>query len=72
MVWIDSDGGARASLEKEFTLTLRFSLIGEVEYDTHDLWEGKTGLSYTLTKNISLLVRWHSEYGWGGGLRMRF
>ena len=72
LVWVDSDGGARVNLEKEFTLTPRLGLIGEVQYDTHDLWEGKAGLSYTLTKNVSLLGHWHSEYGWGGGLQVRF
>ena len=72
MIWLDSDGGARVALDKEFTLTPRLSLIGEVQYDTHDLWEGKTGMSYLLTKHLSLLGQWHSEYGWGGGLQVRF
>ena len=71
-VWVDSDGGARVDVEKAFTLTPRLSLIGEIEYDTHDLWEGKTGLSYVLSKNVSLLGQWHSEFGWGGGLQVRF
>ncbi|MDX2447581.1 MAG: multicopper oxidase domain-containing protein [Desulfobacterales bacterium] len=71
-VWVDSDGGARVTLEKEFTLTPRLALIGEVEYDTHDRWEGKTGLSYTLFRNVSLLGQWHSEFGWGGGVQVRF
>ena len=70
--WIDADGGARATIEKEFTLTPRLSLIGEVEYDTHDLWEGKLGLSYMLTKHVSLLGQWHSEFGWGGGFQVHF
>jgi len=72
MVWVDSDGGARVALDKEFTLTPRLSLIGEVQYDTHDLWEGKAGMSYLLTKHVSLLGQWHSEYGWGGGVQVRF
>ena len=71
-VWVDSDGGARAALDKEFTLTPRLSLSGEVQYDTHDLWEGKAGVSYLLTKHVSLLGQWHSEFGWGGGVRVRF
>jgi hypothetical protein len=70
--WIDTDGGARVTVEKDFALTPRLSLIGEVEYDTHDKWEGKAGLSYILSKHFSLLGQWHSEYGWGGGLQMRF
>ena len=72
MLWVDSEGGARVNLEKEFTLTPRLALIGEIQYDTHDSWEGKTGLSYTLTKSVSLLGQWHSEFGWGGGIQVRF
>lgn len=60
------------TIEKEFTLTPRLSLIGGAEYDTRDLWEGKVGLSYALTKHISLLSQWHLEFGWGGGLQVRF
>ncbi|MBT8358639.1 MAG: hypothetical protein KJO61_12830, partial [Deltaproteobacteria bacterium] len=70
--WMDTDGGARVNMEKEFALTPRFSLIGEIEYDTHDGWEGKVGLSYTLAEHVSLLGQWHSEFGWGVGLQMRF
>jgi hypothetical protein len=72
MIWVDTDGGARMKIDKEFTLTPRLSLIGEVQYDTHDSWEGKTGLSYMLSKSVSLLGQWHSEFGWGGGLVVRF
>jgi len=39
---------------------------------THDDGEGKAGLSYMVSKNVSLLGQWHSEYGWGGGLQVRF
>ena len=70
-VWIDSDLGARFSLEKHFELTPRIMLLGEVQYDTHELWEGHAGLTYTLGKAISLVGQWHSEYGWGGGFQVR-
>ena len=70
--WLDTDGGGRATVEKSFQLTPRLGLYGEAEYDTHDLWEGKTGLSYTVSKKISILLQWHSEFGWGGGLRVFF
>ena len=72
MIWVDTDGGARMKIDKEFTLTPRLALVGEIQYDTHDLWEGKTGLSYMLTKSVSLLGQWHSEFGWGGGIQVRF
>lgn len=70
--WIDTDGGARFMLEKSLELTPRLSLAGEAEYDTHEKWEGSVNLSYILTKNISLVGKWHSEYSWGGGLILRF
>ncbi len=71
-VWVDSDGGARINLEKEFTLTPRLMLVGEAEYDTHDLWEGSVNLNYTVHKHFSFIVLWHSEYDWGAGVTLRF
>jgi CopA family copper-resistance protein len=71
-LWVDSDGGARLAMGKHFALTPRINLFGEAEYDSHDAWEGRVGLSYTVTKNISLLGQWHSDYGIGGGIRIRF
>jgi hypothetical protein len=69
---VDTDGGARVTLDKEFELTPRLMLFGEVEYDTHDLWEGRVGVSYTVSKQFSLMAHWHSEFMWGGGLQIRF
>ena len=71
-VWVDTEGGARVTLDKEFVLTPRLMLFGEVEYDTHDLWEGRVGVSYTVSKQFSLMAHWHSEFMWGGGLQIRF
>jgi len=71
-VWIDTDGGARCNVEKTFHLTPRIELLGEVQYDTHDLWEGSMGLSYMIHKDFALVGQWHSEYGFGGGVQVRF
>jgi hypothetical protein len=70
--WIDTDGGGRFNLEKSFELTPRLSLSGEAEYDTHDDWEGSVSLFYMVHKYFSLHGKWHSEYGFGGGLQIRF
>jgi len=70
--WIDTDGGGRFNLGKSFELTPRLALLGEAEYDTHDKWEGSAGLSYMVHKYFSLVGQWHSEYGFGGGLQIRF
>lgn len=70
--WLDTDGGARFMLEKEFELTPRIGLHGEVEYDTHEHWEEKVGFSYLINKEFSILANWHSEFGIGLGLQSRF
>ncbi len=70
-IWIDTDLGARFNLDKHLELTPRIMLFGEVQYDTHEKWESLVEFSYTLTKLISLVGHWHSEYGWGGGIRVR-
>jgi FtsP/CotA-like multicopper oxidase with cupredoxin domain len=71
-VWVDTQGDARFDLGKNIQLTTRFALFGEAEYDTHRLWELRGGATYLLSKNFSLITQWHSDFGWGGGLRMRF
>ena len=70
--WVDTDGGARVRVSKDISLTPRLSLGGEVRYDTHDEWEKRVHLDYMVGKNASLLGQWHSDYGWGVGLRVRF
>jgi hypothetical protein len=71
-VWIDTDGGGRVSLGKSLHLAPRLRLIGHAEYDTHDDWKGRVGLSYMLNRNVSITVQWHSEYGWGVGAGIPF
>jgi hypothetical protein len=72
VAWADTDGGGRFMLDKELELTPRLALHGEVEYDTHEEWEGKVQLAYLLTKEFSILANWHSEFGVGFGLQVRF
>jgi hypothetical protein len=71
-VWVDTDGGVRLDLEKELDLMPRLSLAGEARYDTHDLWEGSVDLYYVILRALSLAGTWHSEFGFGGGLQVRF
>jgi len=71
-VQVDSEGEGRFGVERDFQLMPRLDLFGEVQYDTDELWAGKAGLSYTLTKSVSLVAQWHSDYYWGGGVRFRF
>jgi hypothetical protein len=72
MAWVDTDGGARFSVERHLQITPRLGVFGEAGYDTHEQWEERVGLSYTLAKDFSLVGRWHSDHGWGGGLQWRF
>jgi FtsP/CotA-like multicopper oxidase with cupredoxin domain len=71
-IWLDTDAGVRINLDREFELTPRLMLIGEVEYDAHERWEGSVSLSYMIHKNFSIISRWHSEYNWGAGVQIRF
>ena len=71
-LWVDTEAGGRFALGKEWALTPRLGLHGEVEYDTHDQWEGSVGLHYLLTRRAALIGKWHSEYGFGGGLSLIF
>ena len=70
--WVDTDGGARINLEKEFMLTPRWSLGGETQYDSHEDWEGSAHLSYLVNRHFSIIGQWHSEYGVGAGVQIRF
>ncbi len=71
-IWVDTKGVFRFNLEKEFELTPRISLKTEVQYDTKEDWGTSLGVSYLLHKNISLTIKWHSEYQLGAGVAIRF
>jgi FtsP/CotA-like multicopper oxidase with cupredoxin domain len=70
--WADTDGGGRLIFEKELELTPRLGLHVVAKYDTHEQWEGKVQLGYLINKELSVLANWHSEYGIGVGLQVRF
>lgn len=67
-----TDGGGRIVLEKHFELTPRIALAGHVQYDTDEKWEGSAGISYTLTKMLDIVGNWHSDFGVGAGLHLKF
>ena len=71
-LWADTDAGGRIALDKHLEILPRLSLAGHVEYDTHEYWEGRVGLSYRIDRRVSIVGQWHSDYGWGVGLSMRF
>jgi hypothetical protein len=53
-------------------LTPRLALRGETQYDTRHRWESGAALTYLIRKDVSLVGRWHSDFGSGGGLQIRF
>ncbi len=76
MIWLnaslDSEGDARVTLSKAFQVSSRLAVWGEVFYDTHSEWEWTAGADYTLTRHASLTAQYHSDYGLGAGLLIRF
>ncbi len=76
MTWaslsLDSEGDARIGLARRFQLTPRLGVFGRVEYDTRTRWEWTAGADYTLTRSTSLITQYHSEYGLGAGVLIRF
>ena len=70
--FIGSDGGARLAAGRNLHLTPRLGLELEAQYDTELEWEGEAVLSYLITRDLSLLANWHSEYQAGAGVRIRF
>lgn len=76
MIWanlsLDSEGDARLTLSKRLQLTPRLGVFGEVFYDTGTRFEWSAGVDYTLTRRTSLTASFHSDYGLGAGVLIRF
>lgn len=76
MTWLntslDTEGDARFTLSKRFQLTPRLGVWGDVFYDTGSRWEWSAGADYTLTRHTSLTASYHSDYGPGVGVLIRF
>ncbi len=76
MTWaslsLDSEGDARIGLARRFQITPRLGVFGRVEYDTRTRWEWTAGADYTLTRTASLITQYHSEFGLGAGVLIRF
>ena len=71
-LWVDTDGGRRFGFGKELPLTSRLNLDLYAEYDSWEFWEEEVGLSYVLSKRLSLRAFWHSDYFWGAGINVWF
>ncbi|MCH2172924.1 multicopper oxidase domain-containing protein [Myxococcota bacterium] len=71
-IWVGTDESFRWSAGKELPLTRRLTAFTDVEYDSVTEWEWTAGAEYTLTRNLSLYGQYNSEFGGGGGARLRF
>ena len=71
-VSLDTEGDARLALAKRLQLTPRIGLWGEVFYDTGTQWEWTAGADFTLTRTSSLTLSYHSDFGLGAGVLIRF
>ncbi|MBU1053592.1 MAG: multicopper oxidase domain-containing protein [Proteobacteria bacterium] len=70
--WVDTEGELRLSLSKELPLTSRLSAFGEIEYDTATKWECQAGAIFLIDKRFSIMASYHTEFGIGAGLVIRF
>jgi len=69
---VDSMGELRIELGQNFYLTERVMVFGEAEYDTESREEWLIGGKYILSKNISLIGQYHSDFSAGAGLEFRY
>lgn len=70
--WVDTEGEFRFGAAKSYPITERLHIFGELEYDTQLQYEWAAGLEYIIGKNISAVGNYHSEFGVGGGVTIRF
>ncbi len=71
-VWVDTDGDFRFIFDKEMQLTKYITAFGELQFDTESKWEAEVGGTFFLHKNLSLIAKWHNEFGAGVGVLIRF
>ena len=83
---IDHQLRPRIRLDRELLLFPKIFLEGEYEYkadfgwvndfedrkDYEDETEWLVGLSYIISRNFSIQGNYNNQYGWGGGLMVRF
>jgi len=69
---IDTDGEFRVTIGQQLQLTNRLGIFGDFEYDTESKIEWVAGTRYILSKNLSIVGQYHSDYGAGAGLGFIF
>ena len=69
---LQSNGDARFALGKKFQLTSRLRLDIRGDYDTAQKFSSMTTLGYRLTKRVSLIASYDTDYRLGAGLGFNF
>jgi FtsP/CotA-like multicopper oxidase with cupredoxin domain len=70
--WIDHEGEFRIEVDREIQLTSRLVGHSEIEYDSEHSWDWAVGGSWALSRGLSPAIRYHSDYGFGGGLSLQY
>jgi hypothetical protein len=70
--WMDTKGDVRVELTRNVRITNHIEIFGKGEYDSRSKWESSAGMEYVISKRLSMVGQWHSQFGWGGGLYLRF
>lgn len=71
-LWLDTAAEFQFAVAKHLDITPRFTVVAEAEYDTKEKWEGRASATFLISKHLSLVGQWHSDFWWGGGLRWQF
>jgi hypothetical protein len=69
---IDTNGEFRVAIGKQLQITNRLGIFGDFEYDTETEFEWVAGARYILSKNLSIVGQYHSDFGFGAGLGFIF
>ncbi len=69
---LDSAGELRIELGQKLQLTDRIMVFGNAEHDTETREEWLLGGKYILSKNISMIGQYNSDFGAGAGLEFRY
>ena len=70
-LWAGTEPSFRWTAEREIHLTSRLVGFAEVEYDTETDWEWTAGGEFILTRHLSVVGQYSSDYGAGLGVRVR-
>lgn len=69
---IHSASEARVTVGREIPLTSRLGLLVNAQYDTAGEFDWQAGVTYTVSKRLSLIGSYDADFGLGAGVGFRF